>query len=202
MSNPTETPNPAPFKGDVLPMICEAIKPLHNLGRDIRNNVANAEHYLNHELTSAYADRVAFAERALPTTVAAILRDAEAIADALPALRALTKGDAPADSVPAIADGGMAIVVQYRCPTNASGARWSARFDRDAETVFKANAGFTFDDKDNEGSDVAAARCLAKFETYCNEPIPGVTKTSTTRFALISRASLGRGAYAYTFRRI
>jgi hypothetical protein len=126
-----------------------------------------------------------------------MIANAEAVADELPALRRLI----PAESVPTIADGGMAIVVQYRCPTNASGARWTARFDRDSETVFRASASFTFEDKDNEGSDVAAARCLAKFQAFCNEPIPGVIKTYTTRFVLISRASLGRGAYAYTFRR-
>jgi hypothetical protein len=198
MTNPTDNPNPDPANGSVLPKIRKAIDALVYLGRDIRNNADTSRHYIDSPTT--YVD--GHADKALPVAVAAIARDIEAAAEHLPELRAFTKGDAPADSVPTIADGGMAIVVQYRCPTNASGARWTARFDRDAETVFKANAGFTFDDKGNEGSDVAAARCLAKFETYCNEPIPGVTKTSTTRFALISRASLGRGAYAYTFRRI
>jgi hypothetical protein len=181
------------------PNVAAIISPLHHLGRDLRNNVHTALHYIEQELPSAYADRVAYAERALPTCLAAILRDADAIAETVPALRRLIP--AQADSVPAIADGGMAIVVQYRCPTNASGARWTARFDRDSETVFRASASFTFDDKDDEGSDVAAARCLAKFQAFCNEPTPGVIKTYTTRFVLISRASLGRGAYAYTFRR-
>lgn len=128
----------------------------------------------------------------------------EKVAATLPTLRAMReamKGDAPA-SVPKIADGGMAIVVQYRCPTDARGARWTARFDRDSETVFKASASFTFDDKDNEGADNAAAACLAKFQTYCNKPLSDGDKLPPARFALIGRASLGRGAYAYTFRRI
>ena len=142
------------------------------------------------------------AAESLHKTAARLIAAIEEQANRLPELRALSGVNGDATAVPKIADGGMAIVVQYRCPTNASGARWTARFDRDAETVFRASASFTFDDKDNEGSDVAAARCLAKFEDYCNEPIPEVIKTSTTRFALAARASLGRGSYAYTFRRI
>ena len=200
MTNPTDKPNPSPVKGDALPKIREAVAPLHTLGRDLKNSVANALHFIDHDLTSAYPERREFGATCLPGTLAAIVRDAETIADALPALRALTKGDEAAP-VPKIADGGMAIVVQYRCPTNASGARWTARFDRDAETVFKASASFTFDDKDNEGADNAAARCLAKFEAYCNEPLSDGTNLPPARFALIARASLGRGAYAYTFRR-
>lgn len=132
-----------------------------------------------------------------------IAEAAEEVAAALPDLRAL-RASTSAETLghaPKLKDAGMGIVVQYRPPTNARGARWTARLDRDASTVFRAGASFTFSDEGNEGADEAAARCLAKFEAYCNEPIPGVSKTSVTRFALIARASLGRGAYAYTFRR-
>jgi hypothetical protein len=206
MTNPTDNPTPAPAKGDASTPDLEALRVisgrLFSAGRELKNYGQAVERICRDAACSYGNTETKTAELAqLAGDVGRLIANAEEVAAALPTLRALTKGDAPA-GVPPIVDGGMAIVVQYRCPTNASGARWTARFDRDAETVFKANAGFTFDDKDNEGSDVAAARCLAKFEAYCNEPIPGVTKTSTTRFALISRASLGRGAYAYTFRRI
>lgn len=203
MTNPTDNPNPAPVKDDALPALRITAGRIFQAGRELKNYGTTVERICR-DAACAYANsETRAAERAeLPALVARMIANAEEVTAALPELRALTKGDAPADSVPTIADGGMAIVVQYRCPTNTRGARWTARFDRDAETVFRATAGFTFDDKDNEGSDVAAARCLAKFETYCNEPIPGVVKTSTTRFALVARASLGRGAYAYTFRRI
>ena len=132
---------------------------------------------------------------------ATLAESAETLAAHLPTFRALAEAAGTGeDKLSAIADAGMAIVVQYRCPTNTRGARWTARFDRDAETVFKANASFTFDDKDNEGSDNAAAACLAKFEAYCND-LPDTPHTVKVRFKLAARASLGRGAYAYTFRR-
>lgn len=198
-ANKPATATPAAFNPDALPALRVAAGRIFAAGRELKNYGTTVERICR-DAACAYGNtETKAAELAqLPGDVARMIANAEAVAEELPALRRLI----PADSVPTIADAGMAIVVQYRCPTNASGARWSARFDRDAETVFKANAGFTFDDKDNEGSDVAAARCLAKFQAYCNEPIPGVIKTSTaTRFVLISRASLGRGAYAYTFRR-
>jgi len=205
MTNPTDNPTPAPVKGDAPTPDLEALRVISgrifSAGRELKNYGTTVERICRDAACDYGSSDTKTAECAeLPALVARMIANAEEVAAELPALRRLIP--APADSVPPIVDGGMAIVVQYRCPTNASGARWTARFDRDSKTVFKANAGFTFDDKDNEGSDVAASRCLAKFETYCNEPIPGVTKTSTTRFALISRASLGRGAYAYTFRRI
>ena len=134
-----------------------------------------------------------------------IAEAAEEVAAALPDLRALrASASTSAETLghaPKLKDAGMGIVVQYRPPTNTRGGRWTARLDRDASTVFRASASFTFSDEGNEGADEAAARCLAKFEAYCNEPIPGISKTSTTRFVMIARASLGRGAYAYTFRR-
>jgi hypothetical protein len=205
MSNTTPakspaTATPAPFNADALPALRVAAGRIFAAGRELKNYGTTVERICRDAACAYGSSDTKTAERAeLPALVARMIANAEEVAAELPALRRLIP--APADSVPPIVDGGMAIVVQYRCPTNTRGARWSARFDRDAETVFKANAGFTFDDKDNEGSDVAAARCLAKFQSYCNEPIPGVIKTSATRFVLISRASLGRGAYAYTFRR-
>jgi len=206
MSNTTQdnkpaTATPAALNADALPALRIAAGRIFAAGRELKNYGATVERICRDAACAYGSSDTKTAERdELPALVARMIANADEIADELPALRRLIP--APADSVPAIADGGMAIVVQYRCPTNASGARWSARFDRDAETVFRANASFTFDDKDNEGSDVAASRCLAKFQAYCNEPIPGVIKTyAATRFVLISRASLGRGAYAYTFRR-
>jgi hypothetical protein len=198
------TATPAAFNPDALPALRVAAGRIFAAGRELKNYGQTVERICR-DAACAYGNtETKAAELAqLSGEVARMIANAETVADELPALRSLAgaTSDKPA-SVPTIADAGMAIVIQYRCPTNASGARWSARFDRDAETVFKANAGFTFDDKDNEGSDVAALRCLAKFQAYCNEPIPGVIKTSTaTRFVLVSRASLGRGAYAYTFRR-
>jgi hypothetical protein len=192
------TATPAAFNPDALPALRVAAGRIFAAGRELKNYGQAVERICRDAACSYGNTETKAAELAqLPGDVARMIANAEAVAEELPALRRLI----PADSVPPIADAGMAIVVQYRCPTNASGARWTARFDRDAETVFKANAGFTFDDKDNEGSDVAAARCLAKFQAYCNEPIPGVIKTAQTSFVLVSRASLGRGAYAYTFRR-
>jgi hypothetical protein len=194
------TATPAAFHPDALPALRVAAGRIFAAGRELKN-YGQAVERICRDAACAYGNtETKAAELAqLPGDVARMIANAEAVAEELPALRRLIP--AP-DSVPTITDGGMAIVVQYRCPTNASGARWTARFDRDAETIFKANASFTFDDKDNEGSDVAAARCLAKFQAYCNEPIPGVIKTyAATRFVLVSRASLGRGAYAYTFRR-
>jgi len=191
----------AALHADALPALRVSAGRIFTAGRELRNYGTTVERICRDAACAYGSSDTKTAERAeLPSLVARMIANAELAAAELPALRRLIP--APADSVPTIEDGGMAIVVQYRCPTNASGARWSARFDRDSKTVFKANAGFTFDDKDNEGSDVAASRCLAKFQTYCNEPIPGVIKSSAaTRFILISRASLGRGAYAYTFRR-
>jgi hypothetical protein len=194
------TATPAAFNPDALPALRVAAGRIFAAGRELKNYGQAVERICRDAACSYGNTETKAAELAqLPGDVARMIANAEAVAEELPALRRLIP--AQADSVPAIADGGMAIVVQYRCPTNASGARWTARFDRDSETVFRASASFTFDDKDNEGSDVAAARCLAKFQAFCNEPTPGVIKTYTTRFVLISRASLGRGAYAYTFRR-
>ena len=206
MSTPTQenkpaTATPAPFNADALPALRIAAGRIFAAGRELKNYGTTVERICRDAACAYGSSDTKTAERAeLPALVARMIANAEEVAAELPALRRLTP--TPADSVPTIADGGMAIVVQYRCPTNASGARWTARFDRDSETVFKSSASFTYDDKDNEGSDVAAARCLAKFQAYCAEPIPGVIKTyPATRFILISRASLGRGAYAYTFRR-
>ncbi len=202
MTNPTDNPTPAPVKEDALPALRITAGRLFYAGRELKNYGTTVERICR-DAACAYANsETRSAERAeLPALVARMIANAEEVAAALPELRALTKGDAPAP-VPKITDGGLAIVVQYRCPTDTRGGRWTARFDRDAETVFRATAGFTFDDKDNEGADNAAAACLAKFEAYCNKPLSDGEKLPPARFALVARASLGRGAYAYTFRRI
>lgn len=165
MTNPTDNPTPAPVKGDALPKIREAVAPLHHLGRDLKNNVATALHYLEHDLTSAYGDRRADAERALPGTLAAIERDAKAIAAALPALRALTKGDAPADiddRARSLTRLGMTIRVRYVCPTNTKGGRYVAEVcgDDDAARVYVSSQ---LHNRDEATRLEAAERCLAKW---------------------------------------
>ena len=138
----------------------------------------------------------------LAETIAEAVEEVAATLPDVRALRAAMTGGLETAQAPKVADAGMAIVVQYRGPTIALGPRWTARHDRDSKTVFRASSHYTYDDKDKDGADLAAAACLAKFEDYCNKPIPGVIKTSQTRFALTARASLGRGAYAYTFSRV
>ena len=196
MTNPTDNPTAAQALRTLAGKCYYSGRSQMNLARDAeRDAEALARPYGN-------AEAKAEAAESLPKTAARLIAAIEEQANRLPELRALSgvNGDAAAADR-AIADGGMAIVVQNRCPTDARGARWTARFDRDAETVFRASAGFTYDDKDNDGSDNAAAACLAKFETYCND-LPETPHTVKVRFKLAARASLGRGAYAYTFRRI
>jgi hypothetical protein len=165
MTNPTDNPTPAPIKGDAPAKIREAVAPMHHLGRDLKNNVATALHYLEHDLTSAYGDRRADAERALPGTLAAIERDAKAIADALPALRALTKGDASADideRERALDRLGMTVRVRYFGPTNTKGGRYVAEIcdDDDRARVFVCSQSRN---RDESTRLEAAERCLAKW---------------------------------------
>jgi uncharacterized Rmd1/YagE family protein len=69
---------------------------------------------------------------------------------------------------------------------------------RDNETTFRASSSFTYDDKDNDGADTAAEKCLAKFTAYCNTPEFDLPKVA---HRLTGRASLGNGSYCYTFTR-
>ena len=79
---------------------------------------------------------------------------------------------APSAAVPSL---GMAILVRYCGPTNSKGSRWLATLNRDCLLNFKASHPFTYDGKDNDGADLAAAACLAKFETWCKRTSPELT---------------------------
>jgi hypothetical protein len=130
---------------------------------------------------------------ALPERVAHLVRHIEEQAERLPALRAIANGQALPTKVESL---GSSVVVRYKAPTNSRGAGWIATMWRDNETTFRASSSFTYEDKDNDGADIAASKCLAKFTAYCNSPefdLPQVTHRLT------GRASLGNGSYAYTF---
>lgn len=131
-----------------------------------------------------------------------LVESAQEVADTLPTLRALASPGG-VKNVHGITDAGCAILVRFRPPTNSGAAKWLATYDRDSVTTFRASSHFTYDDKDKDGADVAAARCLAKFDAYCNKlpegDTPGVLPSVKHR--LKSRASLGNGRYVYTFAR-
>jgi hypothetical protein len=162
--------------------------------RDLKNN-ANHAHLAANDLGSPDSERKAYAETALPSHLAAALRDAEEVARAVPALRLLVSGENEAPKK--VECLGSSIVVRYKKPTNCKGAGWLATLWRDRELTFRASSHFTYEDKDNDGADIAAARALAKFEAYCNG-IEGLPKAA---FRLSGRVSLGNGSYAYTFTR-
>jgi hypothetical protein len=163
------------------------------LGRDLKNNTAHARTAL-HDLGSNSTETREFAERTLPATLASVLRDAEAIAEKLPSLRLLATGQALPTKVESL---GSSIVVRYAQPTNSRGAKWLATYWRDNELTFRASHSFTYEDKDNDGADTAAGKCLAKFEEYCNGNDLDLPKVS---FVLTGRTSLGNGSYAYTYK--
>ena len=169
---------------------------LFPLARELKNNTQHALSYLR-ELENNNPAEKAFAEKALPGALASILRDAEAIAAEVPVLRQVASGaDTPAE----VKDLGLAVIVRFRPPTNSGPAKWLATFWRDRELTFRASHQFTYDDKDNDGADLAAAKCLAKFTAYANsgetfEDLPKVV------FRISGRASLGNGLFAYTFKR-
>jgi hypothetical protein len=163
------------------------------LGRDLKNNTDHARSSIN-DLGSSSTESREFAERTLPLNLANALRDAEAIADKIPALRAIASGQALPTKVESL---GSSIVVRYAQPTNTRGAKWLATYWRDNDTTFRASNSFTYEDKDNDGADLAAAKCLAKFEEYCNGSDLDLPKVS---FSLTGRTSLGNGSYAYTYK--
>jgi hypothetical protein len=132
--------------------------------------------------------------------VQTIAESAQEVADTLPTLRALASAHR---EVSPITDAGCAILVRFRKPTGASGPKWLATYVRDASTTFRASSSFTYEDKDKDGADVAAARCLAKFDAYCNDLPEGDSKFTLPKVThrLKARASLGGGQYCYTFTR-
>ena len=95
--------------------------------RDVKNNCAHAVHAAI-DLTATSADLREYAKKALPVHVAAIIRDAETIAETLPALRAYIAQVAGAPAVPAadgleILDGGFSLQTRFLSPTDRRGAR-------------------------------------------------------------------------------
>lgn len=190
MSNTTQENKPATATPAAIAQACH---PMHHLGRDLRNAVANVESCVR-DYDSHHAETRDFARRALATNAAAVLGHAEDVAANLPALRAVISGE-PAH---AVLDLGSSILVRYRPPTNSRAAKWLATYWRDNSLTFRASSHFTYDDKDKDGADLAAAACLAKFTAYCNDG-PGDSPAISHR--LRGRASLGNGEYAYTFSR-
>lgn len=92
--------------------------------RDVKNNCAHAVHLAN-DFTAAAPHLKEYAEKALPVPVAAIIRDAETIAETLPALRAYVAGApaVPAADGPEILDGGFSLQSRFLSPTDRRGAR-------------------------------------------------------------------------------
>jgi hypothetical protein len=92
--------------------------------RDIKNNCTHSVH-LAIDLPASNPELRAYAEKALPVTLAAIIRDAETIAETLPALRAYVAGApaVPAEKDPKILDGGFSLQTRFLSPTDRRGAR-------------------------------------------------------------------------------
>lgn len=166
------------------------------LGRDLKNNTAHARHHID-SLESNSTERRDEAKESLPASLACVIRDAEAIAENLPALRRFSQGGSPTRSP--VDDLGSSVVVRYKQPTDRRGAGWIATLWRDRETTFRASSSFTYENKDNDGADTAAERCLAKFAEYCND-LPDLNLPEVS-FRIVGRVSLGNGSYAYTFKR-
>lgn len=175
----------------------EKLAALQYKARDLKNNLGNALSWLR-DMDSAHEETRTYAAAAFPRSLAAALRDAEKIAEAVPALRDLSNGnEVPAASVD---DLGMSVLVRFKQPSDKRGAGWIASLWRDSKLTFRASSCFTYDDKDHDGADIAAARCLEKFTAYANsgESLKDLPKVV---FKISGRASLGNGSYAYTFKR-
>lgn len=202
MTTPTDNPT---ANGLTVAQLTKASAALHVVfyqGRSAYQNASGLERCErdNRDRPDGSAQKVEDLKYAAYSVVS-IVAAVEACAEQLPALRALAACVDGADKLPTIADAGCAIVVQYRPPTDSGASKWVATYKRDAETTFRARSHFTYKAEDNEGCDNAAAACLAKFEAYCNDLPADISHAPKVKFTLTSRASLGRGAYAYTFRR-
>ena len=143
--------------------VAETVRPLHHMGRDIRNNVSTALHYAEQDMTSAYPERVAFAERAMPTVISAIIRDAEAIAETVPALRRLLPPPAEIDDRErALTRLGLTVRVRYFGPTNTKGGRYVAEICDDDDRA-RVSVCSQSRNRDESTRLEAAERCLAKW---------------------------------------
>lgn len=163
-----------------------------NLARDVERAAE--------EIVSPYGNPETKAEELhdLPERVARLAREIEEQTARLAELRLAMSDEAPTRSP--VERLGSSVLVRYKQPTDRRGAGWIATLWRDNETTFRASSSFTYDNKDNDGADTAATKCLEKFAAYCNEgeftkDLPKVA------FRLLGRASLGNGSYVYTFTR-
>lgn len=194
------TPAPKKDTATATPgeILRDTLRRLFYLGRDIKNN---AQHALSaaEDWNSANDERRDYARRSFPQHADAALRDVQAAHAAAAPLVAALEGETPEG----LKDHGCSILVKFCPPSGTQGARWAASLWRDSSLTFRARADFTFDDKDKDGADVAAARCLSKFQDYCNTPVEGIESREHARraFRLSGRASLGNGSYVYTFTR-
>ena len=133
--------------------------------RDIKNNCAHAVHAAI-DLTATSADLREYAEKALPVTVAAIIRDAETIAETLPALRAYAAGApaVPVEKDPKILDGGFSLQTRFLSPTDRRGARVKVwRVDRNHITGKTESLTVSFDHGATCPHTAAALEWFAKF---------------------------------------
>lgn len=162
-----------------------------NLAREIERSAE--------EIVSPYGNPVMkHAEQgALPVRVSNLIKAIEEQAERLPELRRLSQGGEPTRSP--VVDLGSSVVVRYKRATDRRGAGWIATLWRDRETTFRASSSFTYENKDNDGADTAAERCLAKFAEYCND-LPDLNLPKV-HFRVVGRVSLGDGSYAYTYTR-
>lgn len=144
-------------------------------------------------------EKKATESESLTEQLARLITAIEEQAARLPELRRLSPGSGSPNRSP-VEDLGSSVVVRYKPCTDRRGAGWIATLWRDRETTFRASSHFTYETKDNDGADTAAAKCLAKFAAYCND-LPDLTDLPKVTFRVAGRVSLGNGSYAYTYTR-
>ena len=168
MTNPTDNPTPAPAKGDASTPDLEALRVisgrLFSAGRELKN-YGQAVERICRDAACAYGNtETKAAELAqLSFDVARMIANAEEVAAALPALRALTsaKGDAPAE-LPAIVEGGFSVQTKYLHATDHKGARikaWRVDTDHNGKTE---SVTVSYDYGDSDPHDVAARAWFAR----------------------------------------
>lgn len=152
-----------------LKQLNDLIRSLGYRARDIKNNAAHVASYIS-DAESSTPEVVVHAEQALPVTLAAIIRDAKLIAEALPELeQTQSQAGAVNDDAADIKDRarqlkrlGMVVRVRYVGPTNTKGGRWIAdvQGDDDAARVYVSSH---LHETDEATRLEAAERCLAKW---------------------------------------
>lgn len=171
---------------------------LFSAGREVKNYATSIERICRDAACQHGQSESRQAEIAsLPDLAQRLADNADAIANALPDLNKLAVSNASRSPVD---DFGSSVVVRYKKPTDRRGAGWIATLWRDRECTFRATSSFTYENKDNDGADTAAERCLAKFAAFCNSG-EHAARLGEVSFKLKGRVSLGNGSYAYTFTR-